>query len=332
MIFCSPSGKKFRSLRSVRAYLESLQHPATSGQALHGTDGVEQHASVGGTDSTQKNAAYVSALTIHKEPVVQVDASSLPAGSAAFTHGGASDNPALPSCDAVPISDEACCAVGSEVHSLAVSDMTTAAVSDDQDIPCTPPPATQSDNTSSALPSSASSPYFSQSSRARKASGAAVQPQLTCTKTFTLKYVPPRSPYNLIQESLFHDPWKLLVATIFLNKTNGKLAIPRMWEYFKMCSTPQEGCVADRKAVEALLEPLGLSKKRAETLARFSNEFITKTWHYPNELYGIGKYGNDSYRIFCLGEWKQVQPRDHKLNDYHRWLCKQHGYTPDMAL
>ncbi|TNN48266.1 Methyl-CpG-binding domain protein 4 [Liparis tanakae] len=35
------------------------------------------------------------------------------------------------------------------------------------------------------------------------------------------KWTPPRSPYNLVQETLFHDPWKLLVATIFLNKTSG---------------------------------------------------------------------------------------------------------------
>lgn len=32
---------------------------------------------------------------------------------------------------------------------------------------------------------------------------------------------PPRSPYNLIQEDLFHDPWQLLIATIFLNSTSG---------------------------------------------------------------------------------------------------------------
>ncbi|XP_031430143.1 methyl-CpG-binding domain protein 4 isoform X2 [Clupea harengus] len=37
------------------------------------------------------------------------------------------------------------------------------------------------------------------------------------------KWTPPRSPFNLVQETLFHDPWKLLVATIFLNKTSGKL-------------------------------------------------------------------------------------------------------------
>lgn len=32
---------------------------------------------------------------------------------------------------------------------------------------------------------------------------------------------PPRSPFNLIQEDLFHDPWQMLIATIFLNNTSG---------------------------------------------------------------------------------------------------------------
>ena len=36
------------------------------------------------------------------------------------------------------------------------------------------------------------------------------------------EYVPPKSPYNLVQESLHKDPWKLLVATIFLNRTMGE--------------------------------------------------------------------------------------------------------------
>lgn len=34
-------------------------------------------------------------------------------------------------------------------------------------------------------------------------------------------WVPPRSPFNLVQESLYRDPWKLLVATVFLNRTQG---------------------------------------------------------------------------------------------------------------
>jgi len=36
------------------------------------------------------------------------------------------------------------------------------------------------------------------------------------------KWVPPRSPYNLIQEDLYHNPWQLLIATIFLNCTTGE--------------------------------------------------------------------------------------------------------------
>lgn len=34
-------------------------------------------------------------------------------------------------------------------------------------------------------------------------------------------YIPPASPFNLIQEELHDDPWKVLVATIFLNRTAG---------------------------------------------------------------------------------------------------------------
>ncbi|XP_069792996.1 methyl-CpG-binding domain protein 4 isoform X2 [Narcine bancroftii] len=57
------------------------------------------------------------------------------------------------------------------------------------------------------------SPYFS-----RKYTKEASSPPRR--KAF-LKWTPPRSPFKLIQETLFHDPWKLLVATIFLNRTSG---------------------------------------------------------------------------------------------------------------
>ena len=72
-----------------------------------------------------------------------------------------------------------------------------------------------------------------------------------------------------------------------------------------------------------ILQPLGLHQKRAQIIIRFSEDFLTKDWKYPEELYGIGKYGSDSYRIFCLGEWKDVKPNDHKLNLYYDWLLEQ---------
>jgi len=39
------------------------------------------------------------------------------------------------------------------------------------------------------------------------------------------KWTPPRSPFNLVQEHLYHEPWQLLVATVFLNRTQGEFFI-----------------------------------------------------------------------------------------------------------
>ena len=60
-----------------------------------------------------------------------------------------------------------------------------------------------------------------------------------------------------------------------------------------------------------------------------TDEYLTKDWEYPIELHGIGKYGNDSYRIFCTAEWREVRPTDHMLNKYYAWLCEQNDYHPD---
>ncbi|GFO15651.1 methyl-cpg-binding domain protein 4 [Plakobranchus ocellatus] len=133
-------------------------------------------------------------------------------------------------------------------------------------------------------------------------------------------WVPPKSPFFLVQESLFHDPWKLLVATIFLNKTSGRQAIPTLWKFLNHWPTPELACQAEEEDMADVLFPIGLNYTRAHTIKRFSEEFLTKKWTYPIELHGIGKYGNDSYRIFCVNEWKEVKPTDHKLNDYHQWL------------
>uniref|UniRef100_A0A672IUB4 Methyl-CpG-binding domain protein 4 n=1 Tax=Salarias fasciatus TaxID=181472 RepID=A0A672IUB4_SALFA len=138
------------------------------------------------------------------------------------------------------------------------------------------------------------------------------------------KWTPPRSPFNLVQETLFHDPWKLLVATIFLNKTSGKMAIPVLWQFFEHYPSAEVTREADWKPISELLKPLGLYELRAKTIIRFSDEYLSKVWHYPIELHGIGKYGNDSYRIFCVNEWREVTPSDHMLNKYHAWLWENH--------
>nr|XP_042129822.1 methyl-CpG-binding domain protein 4 isoform X3 [Peromyscus maniculatus bairdii] len=84
------------------------------------------------------------------------------------------------------------------------------------------------------------------------------------------KWTPPRSPFNLVQETLFHDPWKLLIATIFLNRTSGKMAIPVLWEFLEKYPSAEVARTADWRDVSELLKPLGLYDLRAKTIIKFS--------------------------------------------------------------
>nr|CAD7267086.1 unnamed protein product [Timema shepardi] len=134
------------------------------------------------------------------------------------------------------------------------------------------------------------------------------------------RWIPPRSPYQLIQENYYDNPWQLLVATIFLQRTQGQLATRLALKFFKKWPSPKEVIATEQQEISIFLKGIGLHEIRAKIIKRFSEEFISKRWTYPRELHGIGKYGDDSYRIFCLGDWKDVRPTDHLLNDYVDWL------------
>ncbi len=133
-----------------------------------------------------------------------------------------------------------------------------------------------------------------------------------------------KSPFNLIQENLNCDPWKILVACVFCNLTKRHTAEPIIWEFFEKYSGPGQAMRADFDEVKEMLQPLGLSNRRAKTLIQMSQEFIEKDWKEPIELYGIGKYANDAWKIFCTPCWKDVEPKDHALVWYHDWLKKNY--------
>ena len=80
---------------------------------------------------------------------------------------------------------------------------------------------------------------------------------------------------------------------------------------------------ADISELEALIQPLGLVKRRSKALIQMSKDYMQKDWKdNPEVLYGIGKYASDAYRIFCKGEWQQVDPKDGALVNYHNFLKK----------
>ena len=129
-----------------------------------------------------------------------------------------------------------------------------------------------------------------------------------------------RSPYALLQEELNGDPWKIFVCCIFCNLTKRKSSEPYFWEVLKRWPDADSLGKADINELVKLVKPLGLSQKRAKALKQMSLGYTSKAWkNDPTSLYGIGKYAHDAYRIFCLGEWKDVEPKDGALINYVNW-------------
>lgn len=133
---------------------------------------------------------------------------------------------------------------------------------------------------------------------------------------------PPKSPHNLIEESLYRDPWSLLVATIFLNKTSCMIARPFVEKFLEDHPDPRAVLRKSPGDLEPYFSPIGL-KKRSEQVWKMSYDYLNKKWKDARQLYGIGKYGEDAYRMFCLGDL-DVEPTDRFLKIYKAWY-KQEG-------
>lgn len=136
-------------------------------------------------------------------------------------------------------------------------------------------------------------------------------------------WTPPK--FGLIQEKYWPDGWKILVCCLCLNLTKRAQMEPVVEEMFQRWPTPQALAAASDADLEDLIKPLGMQRKRTQTLKKMSAQYAAGGWKQAKELYGIGKYGDDAYRIFILGDWRAVEPKDHALNDYHEHLRKTLG-------
>ena len=141
-----------------------------------------------------------------------------------------------------------------------------------------------------------------------------------------MHWIPPKSPYTLLQERIWQDPWKIFVCCIFCNLTKRLKAEPYFWEVLTRWPTPEALSEADIEELVDLIQPLGLSQRRAKTLKKMSYEYIHKDWKSDaTQLYGIGKYGSDAYQIFCVGNWREITPKDGALVNYHNHLKTIYG-------
>ena len=140
------------------------------------------------------------------------------------------------------------------------------------------------------------------------------------TYNVSMQWKPPKSPHGLIQEDLWPDEWKILVACLLLNLTTRKQVDGVIYRLFDEYPDPSALMAADLQDLQDLIRPLGMWRKRAKTLKRFSEEYLLGEWGEAKDLHGCGKYANDSWKIFCRGSWRDVEPNDHALNMYHDHL------------
>ncbi len=133
-------------------------------------------------------------------------------------------------------------------------------------------------------------------------------------------WIPPK--FGLIQEKYWPDGWKILVCCLCHTLTKRAQMEPIVEEMFQRWPSAQALASAPDADLEDLIRPLGMQRKRTQTLKRMSAQYAAGGWKQAKDLHGIGKYGDDAYRIFILGDWRAVQPNDHALNDYHEHLVK----------
>ena len=119
-----------------------------------------------------------------------------------------------------------------------------------------------------------------------------------------------KSPYNLLQE-IYTDPWQMMICCIFLNQTSRKQVDGIRDEFFKLWPNPNKAAKADPEKMKSIIKSLGFVNRRTHSIIRMSQDFITKDWTEPKELFGIGQYGQDSYDIFVRGNIRIKNPSDH---------------------
>ena len=137
-----------------------------------------------------------------------------------------------------------------------------------------------------------------------------------------IKWIPPQSPYDLLQERYWPDGWKILIVCLLLNQTSSKQVEPMIESFFGKWPNPNSAAEADDEEMREAIKCLGMYNRRVKTIKNMSKQYL-EGFSQAKDLYGCGKYADDAYKIFIKGEWKQVEPNDQALNKYHDWLKEE---------
>ncbi len=109
--------------------------------------------------------------------------------------------------------------------------------------------------------------------------------------------------------------WQHMVAVIMLNQTGRKPVKTVFPVFINRWPTPIAFLDTAESKIKDVIWPLGMVNVRTKRLVRMTQDFLTWDGDDATELYGIGKYGSDSYEIFFKQNYT-VEPTDKELRRY----------------
>ena len=112
-----------------------------------------------------------------------------------------------------------------------------------------------------------------------------------------------------------------MVGVICLNQTGRKKVKKILPGFFKKFPTPERLLQSDRDTIAEMLKDLGMKNVRANRIWRMTEEYIAWDGEDATELFGIGKYGSDSYEIF----YKNNIPDNVQDKELRRYIREEYG-------
>jgi methyl-CpG-binding domain protein 4 len=116
--------------------------------------------------------------------------------------------------------------------------------------------------------------------------------------------------------------WQHFVGVIMLNQTGRKSVKTVLPQFLSRWPTPKSFLGSTPADVIDIIRPLGMAIVRENRLRKMSLDFLTWDGIDATELYGIGKYGSDSYEIFFKHNYT-VNPTDKELIRYLEEMYEQ---------
>ena len=123
--------------------------------------------------------------------------------------------------------------------------------------------------------------------------------------------------YKMIDELMVQQQvknrWQHMVGVICLNQTGRKKVKKILPKFFRKYPNPSDLLKSNKDKIAEMLKELGMKNIRAHRIWRMTEEYLNWDGEDATELFGIGKYGSDSYRIFYKNEIpKNVQDKELK--------------------